>query len=107
MAKQTERTRWVSYLRVCTVEQAEKELSLTAQRRSAEEFAAHHDAVIDHHYVEPGASGTDTHRAVFNELLGDALRCAQRHEIRCRNAVNQRVTACLRRNLVVGQTRSR
>jgi DNA invertase Pin-like site-specific DNA recombinase len=74
MAKRAERTRWVSYLRVSTVEQAEKELSLTAQRHSAEEFAARHDAVIDHHYVEPGASGTDTHRAVFNELLGDALR---------------------------------
>lgn len=55
------------------MEQAEKELSLTAQRRSADEFAARHDAVIDHHYVEAGASGTDTHRAVFNELLGDAL----------------------------------
>ncbi len=74
MAKHAERTRWVSYLRVSTVEQAEKELSLTAQRRSAEEFAARHGAVIDHHYVEPGASGTDTHRTVFNELLGDALR---------------------------------
>lgn len=75
MAKtRAERTRWVSYLRVSTVEQAEKELSLTAQRHSAEEFAARHDAVIDHHYVEPGASGTDTHRIVFNELLGDALR---------------------------------
>jgi len=74
MAKRADRTRWVSYLRVSTVEQAEKELSLTAQRRSAEEFAARHGAVIDHHYVESGASGTDTHRAVFNELLGDALR---------------------------------
>lgn len=74
MAKtRAERTRWVSYLRVSTVEQAEKELSLTAQRRSADEFAARHDAVIDHHYVEAGASGTDTHRAVFNELLGAAL----------------------------------
>jgi DNA invertase Pin-like site-specific DNA recombinase len=37
--KRAERTRWVSYLRVSTVEQAEKELSLTAQRRSAEEFS--------------------------------------------------------------------
>jgi len=72
--KRAERTCWVSYLRVSTVEQAEKELSLTAQRRSAEEFAARHGAFIDHHYVEPGASGTDTHRTVFNELLGAALR---------------------------------
>lgn len=74
MAKRAERSRWVSYLRVSTVEQAEKELSLAAQRRAAEEFAARHDAVVDHHYVEPGASGTDTRRTVFNELLGDALR---------------------------------
>lgn len=74
MAKRADRTRWVSYLRVNTVEQAEKELSLTAQRRAAEEFAAHHDTVIDRHYVELGASGTDTHRIVFNELLRDALR---------------------------------
>ena len=47
--KRIERTRWVSYIRVSTVEQAEKELSLAAQRHSAEEFAARHDAVIDHH----------------------------------------------------------
>lgn len=65
MAKRTERTRWVSYLRVSTVGQAEKELSPTAQRRLAEELAARHNAVIDHHYGEPGASGTDPHRAVF------------------------------------------
>lgn len=75
MAKtRAEHTRWVSYLRVSTVDQAEKELSLTAQRHSAEEFAARHDAVIDHDYVEAGASGADAHRPVFNELLGDALR---------------------------------
>lgn len=46
MAKtRAERTRWVSHLRVSTVAQAEKELSLTAQRHSAEEFAARHHAV--------------------------------------------------------------
>jgi hypothetical protein len=56
------------------VEQAEKGRSLTAQRHSAKVFAARHDAVIDHHYIEPGAPGTDSHRIVFNELLGDALR---------------------------------
>jgi DNA invertase Pin-like site-specific DNA recombinase len=39
-----------------------------------EEFAARNDAVIDHHYVEASASGTDTHRVVFNDMLGDALR---------------------------------
>jgi len=61
-------------LRVSTAEQAEKELTLTAQRRSAEEFAARHDAAIDQHDIVPGASGTDTHRTVFNELLDAALR---------------------------------
>jgi hypothetical protein len=62
------------YLRASTEEQAEKALSLTARRRSAEDFAARHGAVIDHQHVEPGASGTDTRRTVFNELLGDALQ---------------------------------
>ncbi len=60
MAKRSERTRWVSYLRVSTVEQAEKELSLTAQRRSADDFAARHEAVIPHRQdsCRPDQSGT-------------------------------------------------
>ena len=41
------RNRWVSYLRVSTAEQAERELSLTAQRRAVVEFATRHDATID------------------------------------------------------------
>jgi DNA invertase Pin-like site-specific DNA recombinase len=74
MTKHAERARWVSYLRVSTVEQAEKELSLIAQRHAATDFAGRHGAVIDHEYVEAGASGTDSHRPVLNQLLGDALQ---------------------------------
>lgn len=74
MARRTEPTRWVSHLRVRTVEQAEKELSLTAQRHAVVDFATRHRALIDHEYVEAGASGTDSQRPVLNELLGDAHR---------------------------------
>ena len=74
MTKHAERARWVSYLRVSTVEQAEKELSLIAQRHAATDFAGRHGAVIDHECVEAGASGTDSHRPVLNQLLRDALQ---------------------------------
>jgi site-specific DNA recombinase len=33
-----------------------------------------HGATIEHESVEPGASGTNPHRPIFNQLLGDALR---------------------------------
>jgi DNA invertase Pin-like site-specific DNA recombinase len=67
------RSRWVSYLRVSTAEQAERELSLTAQRRAVSEVASRYGANIDQEYAEPGASGTDPHRPVLRRLLGDAL----------------------------------
>ncbi|MBN2196786.1 MAG: recombinase family protein [Polyangiaceae bacterium] len=74
MTRKPERTHWVSYLRVSTAEQAERELSLTAQRRAVGDFAGRHGAVIDREYVEPGASGTDRHRPVLTRLLGDVLQ---------------------------------
>ncbi len=61
MEKRTECTRWISYLRVSTVERAEKELSLTAQRRSVEDFAARHGAIIAPSRCRARPSGTDTH----------------------------------------------
>ena len=51
-----------------TAEQAERALSITAQRHAVSEFAARHGAVIDHEYVEPGASGTDPDRPILNRL---------------------------------------
>jgi len=69
-----ERTAWVSYLRVSTPDQADRELSLPAQRRAVEEFAARHDAHIAREHVEAGCSGANPHRPVFRLMLEDALR---------------------------------
>lgn len=74
MRPRPERTAWVAYVRVSTAEQAERDLSLPAQREAIREFAARHDATIAEEYVEAGASGTDPHRPVLNRLLGDALK---------------------------------
>jgi site-specific DNA recombinase len=46
MPTRPERTAWISYLRVSTPEQAERELSLPAQRRAIAEYATRHGAAI-------------------------------------------------------------
>jgi len=74
MRTRAERSAWVSYLRVSTVEQADRELSLPAQRRAVEEFAARHGATIAREYVEAGCSGANPHRPVFRRMLEDVLR---------------------------------
>jgi DNA invertase Pin-like site-specific DNA recombinase len=73
MRPRGERRHWVAYARVSTAEQAEKDLSLPAQRKAIAEFAARHGKTIEEEYVEAGASGTDANRPVFTRLLGDAL----------------------------------
>src|SRR5262249_40164143 len=60
--------------RVSTAEQAERDLSLPAQREAIRDFAERHGARIGEEYVEVGASGTDIHRPVLRRLLGDALK---------------------------------
>jgi site-specific DNA recombinase len=65
---------WVSYLRVSTPEQAERELSLPAQRHAPQEYAMRHGADIAREYVETGSSGLNPHRPVFRRMLEDALR---------------------------------
>lgn len=69
-----ERCAWVSYLRVSTPEQADRELSLPAQRHAVEQFAARHSATIAREYVEAGCSGANPHRPVFRRMLEDVLR---------------------------------
>lgn len=59
---ETLRSAWISYLRVSTAEQADRELSISAQRRAAQEHAARHGASILREYVEAGASGMNSHR---------------------------------------------
>ncbi len=68
------RTAWVSYLRVSTPEQAERELSLPAQRHAVHEYASRHGANVAREYVEAGSSGLNPRRPVFRRMLEDTLR---------------------------------
>lgn len=71
MTRGRERTTWVSYLRVSTTEQAERELSLPAQRAAISEYAARRGVPITREYAELGASGTDPRRREFRRMLED------------------------------------
>ena len=66
------RSVWVGYLRVSTPEQAERDLSLPAQRRAVEEYAARSGQTLSRLYVEEGCSGTHMNRRAFREMLGPA-----------------------------------
>jgi DNA invertase Pin-like site-specific DNA recombinase len=68
------RSEWISYLRVSTAEQAERDLSLPAQRRAIEEYAARHGASIAREYLEAGCSGMSTNRKAFRKMLEDVFR---------------------------------
>ena len=74
MSRPDRRTEWIAYLRVSTPEQAERDLSLPAQRRAVEAYAAAHGARIAREFVEEGHSGIDPHRPAFRRMLEDALR---------------------------------
>ena len=74
MPRGERRTEWVAYVRVSTTEQAERDLSLPAQRRAIETYAKAHGATIAREFVEEGHSGTDPHRPAFRCMLEDALR---------------------------------
>jgi DNA invertase Pin-like site-specific DNA recombinase len=60
------------YARVSTTKQAEKDLSIPDQLRQMREWckARHHQVTLE--YVEPGASGTDDRRPVFQQMIGEA-----------------------------------
>ena len=60
------------YARVSTVRQAEADLSIPDQLRQAAAWCAQNGHTIVREYVEPGASGTDENRPVFQEMLADA-----------------------------------
>ncbi|MCP4599141.1 MAG: recombinase family protein [Proteobacteria bacterium] len=71
---ESRRNAWVSYLRVSTPEQAEKDLSLPAQRESLEAYAKRHGKIIAREYIEPGRSGKDANRKEFLKMLEDVHR---------------------------------
>lgn len=59
----------VTYARVSTQEQADRELSLPAQQQAMREYARRHDWAIVQEFVEPGVSGRTTERPALRELL--------------------------------------
>jgi site-specific DNA recombinase len=74
MPKGRSREIWIAYLRVSTSEQAERELSLPAQRRAVQDYAARHGRTISREYVEAGCSGTSANRKAFREMLEAVFR---------------------------------
>jgi site-specific DNA recombinase len=60
------------YLRVSTVKQAEKELSIPDQKRQCEAYCRTKGWTIAASYVEPGASATDDRRPHFQRMIEDA-----------------------------------
>ena len=74
MPKGRARETWIAYLRVSTSEQVERELSLPAQRRAVQDYAARHGRTISREYVEAGCSGTNANRKAFREMLEDVFR---------------------------------
>ena len=60
------------YLRVSTVRQAEKDLSIPDQRRQGEAYCIAKGWQVVTEYEEAGASATDDRRPAFQRMIGDA-----------------------------------
>lgn len=60
------------YLRVSTVRQAEKDLSIPDQRRQATTYCTAKGWSVVAEFEEAGASATDDRRPVFQRMIGDA-----------------------------------
>jgi DNA invertase Pin-like site-specific DNA recombinase len=67
-------SRCALYARVSTTKQAEQNISLPDQFRSTRDYAAVRDMEVVAHYEEPGASGRDENRPVFQRMIDDACR---------------------------------
>jgi site-specific DNA recombinase len=61
-------------LRVSTDRQADRQLSIPAQRHAVLTYATAHGAVVAREYVEEGFSGQDAQRPAFRRMLEDVLR---------------------------------
>lgn len=66
-------TRAAIYLRVSTVRQAEKDLSIPDQRRCVEDYCKRLGWVVVADYVESGRSARDDKRPEFQRMIDDAL----------------------------------
>ena len=68
------RDAWVSYLRVSTAEQADRELSIPAQRQAVGDYARRMGHVLAHEYIENGRSATNSNRPIFRVNPSPATR---------------------------------
>ena len=68
------RSTWISYLRVSTHEQANKELSLPAQRRQIGGYSEARGMTIEQEFQEPGRSAKSMNRPAFRKMLEYVLR---------------------------------
>ena len=68
----------VTYARVSTDKEAEKDLSLPAQLTAMREYASRKDWTVVQEFVEPGASAKTSQRPVLQEMLA----CCQRTDPR-------------------------
>src|SRR5689334_16167788 len=66
--------RAAAYVRVSTMRQAEKDLSIPDQLRQIDGYCKEHGWVLTRKFVEPGASATDDRRPVFQEMIAAARR---------------------------------
>jgi DNA invertase Pin-like site-specific DNA recombinase len=63
----------VLYCRVSDPRQAEKDLSLPAQKKALREWAEGNGYIIVKEYIEPGVSARDENRPVFRLMIGELL----------------------------------
>jgi site-specific DNA recombinase len=63
----------VLYMRVSTTEQAQRHLSIPAQRKQLRNYARAHGLTVAEEFVEPGKSGRDANRPEFNRMIERAL----------------------------------
>lgn len=69
------------YARVSTTRQAEADLSIPDQLNQAKAWCASHGYQLVHEYIEPGASGTDENRPIFQQMLADAKKSPRSFDI--------------------------
>lgn len=67
--KKAEVRRVVTYSRVSTQEQAEKDLSLPAQGQAMAKYARERSYELVQEFIEPGASARDDNRKVFKRMI--------------------------------------
>ena len=81
MAKASDRPRACGYVRVSTEDQAEHGISIPSQIRQIQAFCASKGWDLVEMFEEPGLSGKDAGRPMFNKMMGRAVSAARPFDI--------------------------